>query len=502
MAQEWSPAQPPTITNQPASRAVWVGCSVSFTVGASGAGPFTYQWQLNATNLPNNVITTVAGTGQDRSLGDGGAATNAGFTPAAVAVDAAGDLLIADTAGSRIRKVGIDGIITTMAGGGTNGLGDGGPATKARLSDPQGVVSDASGNMVIADTYYHRIRKVDRNGIITTVAGNGGIGYSGDGGPATNATLFYPFAVAVEASGSLFIADSENYRVRKVDTNGIITTVAGNGTDGFTGDGGPATNADLLSPAGVALDASGNLFISDNNAYVRKVDTNGIITTVAGNGFQGFSGDGGPATNAMLFNPTGLAVDSWGNLLIADTYSDRIRKVDTNGIITTVAGSRAKGYSGDGGAATNAGLDYPAGVGLDSSGDLFIADDNVSQRIRKVTNTQGPTLALNNAMPGNAGNYQVLVTGPGGSVASSVATLTVTTTPLIYGTIVNSDGSLKLSFVSRPDSTNVVLSTTNLGPPILWQALATNVAGGDGDWEYTDTNAASWQARFYRSVTQ
>jgi len=446
MAQEWSPAQPPTITNQPASRAVWVGCSVSFTVGASGAGPFTYQWQLNATNLPNNVITTVAGTGQDRSLGDGGAATNAGFTPAAVAVDAAGDLLIADTAGSRIRKVGIDGIITTMAGGGTNGLGDGGPATKARLSDPQGVVSDASGNMVIADTYYHRIRKVDRNG--------------------------------------------------------IITTVAGNGTDGFTGDGGPATNADLLSPAGVALDASGNLFISDNNAYVRKVDTNGIITTVAGNGFQGFSGDGGPATNAMLFNPTGLAVDSWGNLLIADTYSDRIRKVDTNGIITTVAGSRAKGYSGDGGAATNAGLDYPAGVGLDSSGDLFIADDNVSQRIRKVTNTQGPTLALNNAMPGNAGNYQVLVTGPGGSVASSVATLTVTTTPLIYGTIVNSDGSLKLSFVSRPDSTNVVLSTTNLGPPILWQALATNVAGGDGDWEYTDTNAASWQARFYRSVTQ
>jgi len=194
-----------------------------------------------------------------------------------------------------------------------------------------------------------------------------------------------------------------------------------------------------------------------------------------------------------------VAADGAGNLFISDNGNNRIRRVDANGIISTVAGNGTNIYSGDGGAATNAGVFYPVGIVVDAFGNLFIADDG-NHRVRKVTNTQGPALGLNNSTPGNAGNYQLVVTGPGGSVTSSVATLTVASTPLIYGTAVNSDGSLTLSFVSPPNSTNIVSCATNLIPPVLWQPLSTNVAGGDGAWQYNDANAASWQARFYRSA--
>ena len=228
VAQTTLRAQLPTITNQPASQAVWAGGNVIFAVGVSGAGPFTYQWQFNTVNLPNGIITTVAGGG---SGGDGSAATN------------------------------------------------------ASLGSPYGVAVDASGNLFIADIGNQRIREVSTNGIITTVAGNGAYGYSGDGGAATNASLGYPDGVAVDASGNLFIADNLNSSIRKVSTNGVITTVAGNGTYGYSGDGGAATNANLHFPSGVAVDASGNLFIADSfNHRIRRVSTNGIITTVAGGG--------------------------------------------------------------------------------------------------------------------------------------------------------------------------------------------------------------------------
>jgi sugar lactone lactonase YvrE len=279
----------------------------------------------------------------------------------------------------------VSGTITTVAGNGTPGFsGDGGPATNARLAYPTGVAVDAAGNLYIADRLNSRVRKVSTSGTITTVAGDGSAGFSGDGGPATNAQLAGPYGVAVDAAGNLYIADFQNSRVRKVSTSGTITTVAGDGSFGFSGDGGPATNAQLAGPNGVAVDAAGNLYIADiNNHRVRKVSTSGTITTVAGNGTPGFSGDGGPATNARLRPPTGVAVDAAGNLYIADIFNQRVRKVSTSGTITTVAGTGIYGFSGDGGPATNARLAYPSGVAVDAAGNLYIADQN-NHRVRKV----------------------------------------------------------------------------------------------------------------------
>ena len=495
-------AQLPSITNQPISRAVWTGCNVTFLVGVSGAGPFTYQWQFNGTNISNNIISTVAGNSTQVQYGDGGAATNAGLSSLlAVSLDSAGNLYLPDDSQQRVRKVDTSGIIRTIAGGGTNGLGDGGLATNASLHNPGAVAVDALGNVFIPDLANERIRKVDQQGIISTVAGTGTGGYSGDGGPATNAALNNPSGVTIDASGNLFIADQSNRRIRKMDTNGIISTVAGNGTFGYTGEGGPATNASMYGPYRVAVDRPGNVFFVDS-LRIRKVDTNGILMTVAGNGANGYSGDGGTATNASLNGPRGVAVDGYGNLFIADSGNGRIREVNTDGIITTVAGGGpVPGDAGppDGVPATNAWLFFPYGVAIDVAGNRFIADTD-DGRVRKVTNTQGPVLALNEVTTANAGNYQVVVTGPGGRVTSRSATLTVATSPLVYALVPHADGSVTLDFASVPDSTNVVLCATNLLPPIVWQSLSTNVAGADGDWQYADTNIAGLSARFYRSA--
>ncbi|MGA2177941.1 MAG: immunoglobulin domain-containing protein, partial [Verrucomicrobiota bacterium] len=434
-------AQTPIIVAQPTNAVVLAGGTASFSVAVSGTGPFAYRWQFDGTNLPNDgVITTVAGNGTYGYSGDGGAATNAELNyPNHVAVDASGNLFIADGYNMRIREVGTNGIISTVAGNGTQGYsGDGGPAINAELSFPLGVAVDAFGNLFIADEGNSVIREVGTNGIISTVAGNRTQGYSGDGGPATNAELSYPVGVAMDASGNLFIADSGNWVIRKVGTNGIITTVAGNGTWGYSGDGGPATNAELRYPFGVAVDASGNLFIAAyGNNRIRMVGTDGIITTVAGNGGQGYSGDGGPATDAELAGPYDVAVDVSGNLFIGDFGNDRIREVENNGTITTVAGDGTDGYSGDGGAATNAELTWPLGVAVDASGNLFIADE-YNQRIREVV-FEGPTLVLHNVSAANAGVYDVVVSSPYGSVASSVVTLVVLLPPAI-GTAPQSQG--------------------------------------------------------------
>jgi hypothetical protein len=249
-------------------------------------------------------------------------------------VDAVGNLFIAYFEG--VGKMS-NGVATTVAGGGYYlVLGDNGPATSAYLYDPGGVAVDSAGNVYIADGENNRLRKVS-NGVITTVAGNGTPGFSGDNGPATSAQLHDPARVAVDSAGNLYIADNNNYRIRKV-SNGAITTVAGNGTRGFSGDNIPATSAQFHDPFGVAVDSAGNLYIADSgNNRIRKV-ANGIITTVAGNGTPGFSGDNGPATSAQLNGPAGVAVDSAGNLYIADGGNNRIRKV-SNGVITTVAGN-------------------------------------------------------------------------------------------------------------------------------------------------------------------
>ena len=353
-------------------------------------GSFIFALLLGASPAQaQGIITTVAGNGVGGYSGDGGPATAASLlVPKGVAVDAAGNLYIADTGNARIRKVAPGGTITTVAGNGVGGYsGDGGPATAASLDRPPGVALDAAGNLYIADYWNNRIRKVAPGGTITTVAGNGVGGYSGDGGPATAASLAYPAGVVVDAAGNLYIADHDNARIRKVTPGGTITTVAGNGVHGYSGDGGPATAASLSYPKGVAVDAAGNLYIADMYNYrIRKVTPAGVITTAAGNGVQGYSGDGGPATAASLNYQTGVAVDAAGNLYSAGWTDYRIRKVTPGGTISTVAGNGVQGYSGDGGPATAASLNWPYGVNVDAAGNLYIADE-ANHRIRKVSFT-------------------------------------------------------------------------------------------------------------------
>ena len=332
--------------------------------------------------------------GHYRFSGDGGAATQASLNnPYGVAVDAKGNVYIADRDNHRIRRVGPDGIITTVAGSGATGFreagfsGDGGPATQARLNFPGGVAVDEKGNLYIADTNNYRIRRVGPEGIITTLAGTGKGGFSGDGGPAAQASLDSPIGVAVDAAGSVYIADAGNDRIRRVSPDGIITTIAGGGS--FLGDGGPAIQAILDGPIGVAVDAKGDVYIADKvNHRVRRVGSDGVITTFAGTGPTGygkggFSGDGGPAVQAQLNFPSGIAVDAKGNVYIADTGNHRIRLVGPDGIITTFAGTGKTDFSGDGGPATQASLKNPYGVAVDAKGVVYIADSN-NQRIRRV----------------------------------------------------------------------------------------------------------------------
>jgi uncharacterized protein (TIGR03437 family) len=391
---------------------------------------------------PDGTVTVLAGSGFIGDGGDGGPATSAQFIgPSGVALDDAGNIYIADV--SRVRKVAPDGTISTFAGGGKDTLaggpatsamidaqavsfdssgnlyiagsvyvrkvspdgllqpvagspaspyysGDGGPALDARLNWPHGVALDASGNLYIADTVNARVRKVGLDGRISTIAGTGVSGYSGDGGPATAAQLLGPFGLAIDSTGNLFIGDGS--RVREVLADGTIRTVAGAGTFGYSGDGGPAAAAQLTVPSGLAVDRAGSLYILDTeNNRVRKVTPDGIITTIAGTGTPGFSGDGGPAINAQLgitngihgIEPTGLAFDGAGNLYIADDGNVRVRKVSPDGIITTVAGSsRSLGYSGDGGPATQAQMSFPTALAADQDGNLYIGEGN---RVRKVS---------------------------------------------------------------------------------------------------------------------
>jgi trimeric autotransporter adhesin len=336
----------------------------------------------------------MAGDGTVGFSGDGGPATLAElYFPQDIVVDGAGNVYIADTWNHRIRKVTAStGVISTVAGNGTEGYsGDGGPATSAELNAPSGVALDGAGNIYIADSDNNRVRKVTAStGVISTVAGNGVKGYSGDGGLATNAelnTIYGPgAAVALDAAGNIYIADQFNNRIRKVTVStGIITTVAGNGTTGYSGDGAAAINAELNGPDGVALDSAGNIYIADTYNYrVRKVTVStGIISTVAGNGTDTYSGDGGPATSAGIYEPGKIALDAAGNIYIPDMVY-YVRKVTAStGIISTFAGNGTYSYSGDGGPATSAGLYYPVGVAPDTAGNIYIADRD-NQRIRVV----------------------------------------------------------------------------------------------------------------------
>ena len=333
-------------------------------------------------------ITTFAGNGIAGYLGDGAAAASAElYLPSSVAVDGNGNVYIADEDNNCIRKVTKSGIISTIAGNGKDRYGgDGGAATAAELNHPEGVAVDGNGNIYIADTHNDLIRKVDANGTITTFAGNHAPGYGGDGGPATNAMLNKPVGIAIDAQGNLYIADQDNNVVRKVGSSCIITTIAGYNKAGNSGDGGMATLAELNHPAGVAIDSVGNVFIADSYNYrVRKVNTTGTITAFAGGGSSGGgSAEQGGATAPKLNLPWGLAVDRGGNLFIADEFNNYICRVDRDGTMCIIAGNGAGGYTDDGHAATAAELFYPRGVAVDRNGKVYVADAG-NNRVRRVT---------------------------------------------------------------------------------------------------------------------
>lgn len=423
--------------------------------------------RVRMVNKASGIISTVAGDGTYGFNGNNGIATSAQLSnPWSVTLDASGNLYIADGGSSRIRKVNTaTGIITSVAGNGTQGFsGDNGAATSAQLRFPRSVASDAVGNLYILDYDNARIRKVNTGtGVITTVAGNGAVGFSGDNGVATNAQLNSPSSAALDASGNLYIADQGNFRVRKVNAaSGIIVTVAGNGILGSSGDNGLATSARVY-PRSVALDAKSNLYFSDNNGGIRKVDAiTGIITTVAGNGTTGFSGDNGAATSAQLNYPQGIALDPNGNIYIADTDNHRIRKVNAEtGIITTVAGEGAPGFSGDNQAATNAKLDYPYSIALDGIGNLYIADAN-NRRIRKVNSTTGIITTV-------AGNGIQGFSGDNGAATSA---------QLYYpqGVTVDANGNLYIAEIGENRIRKV-----NAGTGIITTLAGVGVPGFSGD---------------------
>jgi sugar lactone lactonase YvrE len=463
---------PPTVAVQPAGQTNLAGTAASFTVTPGGTVPFSYQWRFNGANLPNNMITTVAGNGGANDSGNGVMATNGSLGyPTCVAFDAAGNMYIADCQDNHIRKVNTNGIITTVAGTSSAGYsGDGGAATNASLNWPNGVAVDAFGNLYIADSDNNRLRKVGANGIITTVVSN----------------LNYPTSLTFDASDNMYIADCDSSLILMAGANGVVATLAA---------------GSLEEPFGVALDSSGNLYVADTyDNRIREVSTNGLVTTVAGTGSSGYSGDGGAATNATLNAPKGVAFDPFGNLYVADWGNNRIREVATNGIITTVAGTGNNGNLGDGGAAANAGLGDPPDIAFDFAGNLYIADWQ-DQRIREVHFAGLPTLVLSNVNSANAGNYSVVITSPYGSVTSAVVSLTVTiprTPPQIissgtnFGLLTNQFGfNLNGAF----GQTIVVDGSTNL---LNWTPLFTNTANGT-PFYFFDPAWTDFPWRYYRA---
>ncbi|HEV7864679.1 MAG TPA: phytase [Acidimicrobiia bacterium] len=342
------------------------------------------------------VVTNIAGTGVGGWTGDGGPATAARLSaPRHLVVAGDGSLFVADGGNNVVRRIAPNGTITTVAGNGTAGSsGDGGPATEAAINLPHAVAVDGTGHLFIADSSSARVRMVGPDGIITTVVGTGAEAFSGDGGPGTQATIKNPKGLKVGPDGALYISDGMNHRVRRLGLDGIITTVAGNGNDASAGDGGPAKAASLRTPRGLDFDAAGNLYVADGDGNrVRRIGTDGVITTVAGTGTPGYTGDGVPGVTAGLSNPHGVVVDPSGRLLVADTDNHRIRMVDLDGKIWTVSGT---GQMGDGpgrGAAVYSAISDPRGLAVDGAGRLYVADTG-NARIRRVTDPTPAPLGL------------------------------------------------------------------------------------------------------------
>jgi DNA-binding beta-propeller fold protein YncE len=353
----------------------------------TGAVILILGWVSVSLSQSSGTISTVTGTGSCGFSGDGGPASSAKVNgPNGLATDRAGHLYIADVGNHVVRKVTPTGMITTFAGTGAPGFdGDNQPAGKAQLATPAGVAVDLSGRyLYIADNGHHRIRQVDlQTNRITTVAGTGTPGFSGDGGWAIQAQLSSPSAVAVDTLGNFYIADVGNRRVRRVDSSGLITTFAGTGQRLSCGDGGPAKQACFKNPVALAVGLTGEVFVADNEDHrVRRIDPSGIITTIAGNGLFN-PPNPGPAKDSSVKWPQGLAINAAGNLYISDFASNIVLMLSRDGNLTLVAGTSTPGFSGDGGPATRAMLNGPSGLAVDSFGNLFISD-SLNCRVRRL----------------------------------------------------------------------------------------------------------------------
>ncbi|WP_225438512.1 SMP-30/gluconolactonase/LRE family protein [Candidatus Frankia nodulisporulans] len=328
---------------------------------------------------------TVSPTVRTASAYRGTALNVQGLSPYSLYLDQDGSLLVSSLATDRIQRITPAGASSDIAGTGSGGYsGDGGPATSAQLDGPGSTIRDKAGNLYIGDAKNNRIRRIDPSGVITTVAGTGTAGYSGDGGPATAAQLNSAEKVAIGPDGSLYLSDYENHRIRKVDPAGIITTYVGTGTAGYTGAGGPATAARIDGPNDLVVASDGTLYFADlGSSTIQRVTPNGIITTIAGTGEKGYSGDGGPATAAKLNVPSVSLGTDGKTFYLADYNNNRVRRIDPNGIITTIAGTGTKGLSGDGGPATAAQFENPSSVVVDGEGGIFVSD-NGNDRIRRI----------------------------------------------------------------------------------------------------------------------
>ena len=334
------------------------------------------------------VISTIAGNGILGNSGDGGPATAAELFPGAILFDTSGNYYVSDSYNNVIRRVSPTGIISTFAGtGAPTSTGDGGLALAASFNHPEGMAFDQSGNLYVVEWEGQRVRRISPSGIVSTVVGTGVAGYSGDGGAATNARISSPTSVCFDRNGNLLVADGGCQGIRKISPDGIISTIAGIGGAGYGGDGGPATAAVFHGVEGIAVDLSGNIYVADNENYrIRKIATSGIVTTIAGTGYYGSSGNGGLATAASIC-VFGLAVDEFNNIFFSDNCFGLVRKVSHDGTINIVAGDGIQGYSGDGGPATAAELFLPYSISLDSCGNIYVPDGG-SYRLRVVTYSQ------------------------------------------------------------------------------------------------------------------
>ena len=342
-------------------------------------------------------IYTIAGNGNQGYSGDGLSATSMYCelnTPSCLFIDSIGNIYFTDTDNDVVRKINSSGIISTFAGShilGAGFSGDNGQATNAQLNIPYGLTIDKVGNIYIADYGNNAIRKINTTGVITTVAGIGVGGFSGDNNLATLAELNHPTSVFVDIPGNIYIGDCGNHRIRKINISGIITSIAGNGKGGYYADGGLADTSEINSPFDISMDKSGSLYFCDP-AYdverIRKINSSGFISTIAGNGIQGYSGNGGPATSAELYAPTSFSIDNSGNIYFTDQGNQRIRKIDTLGNITAIAGIGISGFSGEGGPASAAEFNFPVGIALDNSDNIYLVDQ-LNQRIRKISNLTG-----------------------------------------------------------------------------------------------------------------